>query len=71
MLQSAYLAEVQGNKAANPALLAHLESAVRFAKSHRDIIAQWGRFPHRNAILNRRSTEEELAGLASGSILRF
>ena len=31
-----------------------------FAVKHRDIIAKFGRFPHRNQILNRPSTEEEL-----------
>ena len=31
-----------------------------FAIKHRDIIAKFGRFPHRNLILSRPSTEEEL-----------
>ena len=31
-----------------------------FAKKHRDIIVRFGRFPHRNAILGRPSTPEEL-----------
>ncbi|MEO0425755.1 MAG: DUF924 family protein [Pseudomonadota bacterium] len=30
-----------------------------FAKRHHDIIERFGRFPHRNAILGRESTEEE------------
>ncbi len=34
-----------------------------FAVQHRDIIARFGRFPHRNAILGRTSTPEELAFL--------
>lgn len=34
-----------------------------FAIRHRDIIARFGRFPHRNAILKRPSTEEERAFL--------
>jgi uncharacterized protein (DUF924 family) len=34
----------------------HLDYAIR----HRDIIARFGRFPHRNAILGRESTREEL-----------
>jgi len=38
----------------------------RYAKLHHDIIARFGRFPHRNAILGRKSTPEELAFLASG-----
>lgn len=36
------------------------------AIEHRDIIARFGRFPHRNAILLRESTSEELAFLAAG-----
>lgn len=35
-----------------------------YAHQHRDIIARFGRFPHRNAILGRDSTEEEAAWLA-------
>jgi uncharacterized protein (DUF924 family) len=36
---------------------------ARFAERHRDVIARWGRFPHRNHILGRTSTPEELAFL--------
>jgi uncharacterized protein (DUF924 family) len=35
------------------------EDVYRFACAHRDIIARFGRFPHRNAILGRISTPEE------------
>lgn len=42
------------------------ESTLRFAKIHRDIIAQFGRFPHRNAFLKRASTEEEQTFLDEG-----
>jgi uncharacterized protein (DUF924 family) len=31
----------------------------RYAVQHRDIVARFGRFPHRNALLGRTSTEEE------------
>jgi uncharacterized protein (DUF924 family) len=34
-----------------------------YARRHRDIIARFGRFPHRNAVLGRTSTEEEHAFL--------
>jgi uncharacterized protein (DUF924 family) len=34
--------------------------AYRYAVAHRDIIARFGRFPHRNAILGRESTPEEV-----------
>ncbi|HRZ07925.1 MAG TPA: DUF924 family protein [Candidatus Competibacteraceae bacterium] len=42
-----------------------LEDSLHFARHHRDLIARFGRFPHRNAILGRISTAEELAYLAS------
>lgn len=44
---------------------------VRFAILHRDVVARWGRFPHRNALLGRPSTAAEEAGLADGSIAKF
>ena len=34
--------------------------AQKFAEEHRDIIERFGRFPHRNAILQRTSTPDEL-----------
>ncbi len=37
---------------------------TRFAVAHRDVILRFGRFPHRNAILGRRSTPEESIFLA-------
>lgn len=43
-----------------------LES-VQYAELHRDIIKQFGRFPHRNEILDRESTAEELKYLADGA----
>lgn len=36
---------------------------LQFAMRHRDIIARFGRFPHRNAILERACTDEERAFL--------
>ena len=33
---------------------------TQYAQAHKDIIDRFGRFPHRNAILGRPSTEEEL-----------
>ncbi|MCC7536395.1 MAG: DUF924 domain-containing protein [Deltaproteobacteria bacterium] len=36
------------------------EGQLRFAEQHRDIVARFGRFPHRNAILGRDSTPAEL-----------
>ncbi len=34
--------------------------AIRYAEEHRDIIARFGRFPHRNRALGRQSTPDEL-----------
>jgi len=36
------------------------DDAYRYAVAHRDIIARFGRFPHRNAILGRASTPDEV-----------
>jgi len=36
------------------------EKDYEYAEKHRDIIARFGRFPHRNVILGRKSTNEEL-----------
>ncbi len=44
---------------------AELASNARFARHHRDLIRRFGRFPHRNGLLGRTSTAEELAYLAS------
>ena len=41
-----------------------LDDYTKFAKDHRDVIARFGRFPHRNAILGRESTAEEQNFLA-------
>lgn len=43
-----------------------LASNLRFARQHRDIIAEHGRFPYRNAVLGRPSTPAELEFLTSG-----
>lgn len=42
------------------------EDYARFARLHLDIIARFGRFPHRNAVLGRASTAEERAFLEAG-----
>lgn len=42
-----------------------LQSNLKFAKHHRDIVKKFGRFPHRNKILGRESTKEELEYLES------
>lgn len=42
------------------------EPYLSHAKRHRDIVRRFGRFPHRNEILGRVSTEEEIDFLAKG-----
>ena len=44
---------------------AGLMENASFARHHRDIIRQFGRFPHRNKILGRQSTPEEIVWLES------
>jgi uncharacterized protein (DUF924 family) len=39
---------------------------AKHALGHRDIVQRFGRFPHRNAVLGRPSTPEELQFLAEG-----
>lgn len=39
---------------------------IKYAEIHRDAIARFGRFPHRNGILGRESTPEEIAYLKDG-----
>jgi uncharacterized protein (DUF924 family) len=39
------------------------DMALGFANKHRDIVARFGRYPHRNTILGRASTDEEVAFL--------
>jgi uncharacterized protein (DUF924 family) len=41
--------------------------ALSYAESHRQLIERFGRFPHRNRILGRASTPEEVAWLKSGA----
>ena len=40
-----------------------LQDTLRFELKHKEIIDRFGRYPHRNAALDRRSTDEELAFL--------
>lgn len=40
------------------------EKTLNFEKAHRDIIERFGRYPHRNKILGRVSTQQELDFLA-------
>ena len=42
------------------------EGTLKHARAHRDVIKQFGRFPHRNEILGRKSTTQEDAFLSGG-----
>ncbi|MDQ3566233.1 MAG: DUF924 domain-containing protein [Pseudomonadota bacterium] len=46
-----------------------LEHSAAQARGHRDVIARFGRHPHRNPVLGRQSTPEELDYLASGQLV--
>ena len=45
----------------------YLAENVHYAREHHDIIERFGRFPHRNRVLGRESTGEELRYLADGA----
>jgi uncharacterized protein (DUF924 family) len=51
---------------APPGTEAQFQSVVKFAELHRDIVAEFGRFPHRNLALGRRSTSAEMIHLLGG-----
>ncbi len=40
-----------------------VDANLQFVKGHCSVVHRFGRFPHRNKVLNRSSTEEELAYL--------
>ena len=46
-----------------------LEHSAAQARGHRDVIARFGRHPHRNEVLGRQSTLEELEYLAAGQLV--
>ena len=46
-------------KAVSPTYRETFETVAHFAELHRDIIEQFGRFPHRNKVLGRKNTPEE------------
>jgi uncharacterized protein (DUF924 family) len=49
---------------AAPAQRAQFEEFLDYARLHADVIARFGRFPHRNAALGRTSTPQEMNYLA-------
>jgi uncharacterized protein (DUF924 family) len=47
------------------ALRRDFEVFAAYARRHRDVVERFGRFPHRNAVLGRESTPEEVEFLAT------
>jgi uncharacterized protein (DUF924 family) len=47
-------------------LRSYFEGSLRYAQQHRELIERFGRFPHRNALVGRASTDVESDWLASG-----
>jgi uncharacterized protein (DUF924 family) len=58
------LAEVAGEEAD---VVASVENNLKYARTHREVVARFGRYPHRNALLGRPSTPDEDAYLAGGA----
>ena len=48
--------------------VAGLEKMLKFGRDHTDCLRRWGRYPHRNKILGRDSTPEEVKGMEDGTI---
>lgn len=53
--------------AVSPTYKETFETIAQFAELHADIVKNFGRFPHRNAILKRENTAEEDEYLAGGA----
>ena len=47
------------------------EFSANQARGHRDVVARFGRQPHRNQVLGRQSTPEELEYLARGNLVHL
>jgi len=61
---AAFAALVEDARKQSASGLEMLESALDYAKKHAAIIERFGHFPHRNTVLGRSSTPDELAFLA-------
>lgn len=55
------------SQAVSPTYRETFETMTQFAELHRDIVEQFGRFPHRNKLLNRENTAEENEYLSGDS----
>jgi ATPase subunit of ABC transporter with duplicated ATPase domains len=45
----------------------HYRQVIKSALDHRDVVARFGRFPHRNEVLGRSTTAEELEYLKNAN----
>ena len=52
---------------ADEAWRGYFADTANYARLHYDVVERFGRFPHRNRILGRKSTEEEARYLADGA----
>lgn len=67
-VQDESVARFRALAAAAPARLEQTFASYRgYAENHRDVVARFGRFPHRNAVLGRPDTDEERAWLEAGA----
>ena len=66
MMHAESLAAQERCLAAFEQLGAGFENNVKYAQLHLDIIARFGRFPHRNALFGRVTAREEQAFLDGG-----
>lgn len=57
----------QRSREASQAFQAYMANTLEYARQHRKIIQRFGRYPHRNEVLGRTSTQEELDYLADGA----
>ena len=55
------------SESVSPTYRETFETIAQFAELHKDIVDQFGRFPHRNRLLNRQNTPEEAEYLAGDS----
>ena len=55
-------------EAVSPTYKETFETVAQFAELHADIVEQFGRFPHRNKMLNRENTAEEEKYLTGDSL---
>ena len=68
LMEAKFMALARDAATSSPHNLQFLEFAAGYARRHREVIERFGRFPHRNAILERRSTAAELDALESEDV---